>query len=248
MIRTVILEDESLIRENTEALLAAHPEFVLVGSGGNMEDGRVLLRTTRPQLLLLDINLGDGLSFELLRSMPEDCAIIFITAYQEHALRAIKVGALDFLLKPLDDDEFAAALDKVRAQRHTGPAAEQLAMARKQLEEGHSDRIALREQQIVHIVEHRDIIYCEADRSYTRFHLADGRSIVVSGAMKDYTDVLPATTFFRPHISFLVNRLFVTRYDKSGLLHLKNGAEIPVAVRKREEVLELILGNKSGGQ
>jgi two-component system LytT family response regulator len=69
----------------------------------------------------------------------------------------------------------------------------------------------------------------------------------VSKAMKDYTDLLPQTIFFRPHHSFVVNRLFVTRYDKSGILHLKNGAEIPVAVRKREEVLELILGNKSGG-
>ncbi len=247
MLRTVILEDEPLIRENTETLLAAHPDFVLVGSGGNMEEGRVLLRTTRPQLLLLDINLGDGLSFDLLQGIPADCAIIFITAYQEHAIRAIKVGALDFLLKPLDEDEFAAALDKVRSQRHSGPAAEQLTMARRQLEEGYSDRVALRELQVVHIVEHRDIIYCEADRSYTKFHLADDRSIVVSGALKDYIDILHPGYFFRPHHSFLVNRLFVTQYDKSGILHLKNGAEIPVAVRSRQEVLELILGSKSGG-
>jgi two-component system LytT family response regulator len=246
MIRTLIIDDEPLIRENTEALLLAHPDIIVVGTGGSVAEGAVLLKSTRPDLLLLDIQLGDGTGFDLLDIIsPESLSIIFITAFNDQAIRAIRVGALDYLLKPLDEEELSVALDKVRAVKVPGAPQEQLTLARKHLQDaGATDRIALREQHSVHIIFHKDIIYCEADRSYTHFHLAGGKTLVISGALKDFADVLPEPMFLRSHQSFLVNRNCVTRYEKTGVLHLMNGIVIPVSVRKRDEVLQYLVGGK----
>ena len=247
MIRTLIIDDEQLIRENTEALLEAHPDIIVVGGCGSVAEGAVLLKATKPDLLLLDIKLDDGTGFDLLEGASQDTifSVIFITAFDHHAIQAIRVGALDYLLKPLDERELAAALDKVRGIKAPVMQPEQLHLARKHMNDaGATDRIALREQHCVHIVPHKDIIYCEADRSYTHFHLSGGRTLLISGALKDFADVLPESGFFRAHNSYLVNILYVTRYDKSGILHLENGAEIPVAVRKRDEVLQYLVGRK----
>lgn len=247
MIRTLIIDDEPLIRENTEALLQAHPDIVVVGTAGSVADGQVMIRNTRPDLLLLDIRLGDGTGFDLLESNPpETMAVVFITAYNDQAIRAIRVGALDYLLKPLDEDELAVALDKVRVFHSSLNLNEQFQLAKRHLQDSSStDRIALREQHSVHIVPHKDIIYCEADRSYTHFHLDGGRTLVISGLLKDFADVLPEPMFLRTHQSYLVNRNCVVRYERSGMLHLKNGVTIPVAVRKRDEVLQHLIGGKS---
>lgn len=244
IIRTLIIDDESLIREHTEAMLEAHPEFVVVGTGGSVAEGAILLRATKPDLILLDIQLGDGTGFDLLAgSGHDDCSVIFITAFNDQAIRAIRVGALDYLLKPLDEAELSAALDKVRQLKAHHKPQDQLSLARRHWADSDAtDRIALREQQSVHIIPHKDIIYCEADRSYTRFHLVGGRTLTISGALKDYADVLPEVRFFRAHHSYLVNTDSVTRYDKTGILHLSGGAEVPVAVRKRDEVLQYLTG------
>lgn len=247
MIRTLIIDDEPLIRENTEALLQGHPDIVVVGTAGSVADGQVMIRNARPDLLLLDIRLGDGTGFDLLENNPPDnMAVVFITAYNDQAIRAIRVGALDYLLKPLDEDELATALDKVRAFHSSLNVSEQFQLAKRHLQDSSAtDRIALREQHSVHIVLHKDIIYCEADRSYTHFHLEGGRTLVISGLLKDFADVLPEPMFLRTHQSYLVNRNCVTRYERSGMLHLKNGVTIPVAVRKRDEVLQHLIGGKS---
>jgi two-component system LytT family response regulator len=246
MIRTLIIDDEPLIRENTEALLQTHPDILVVGTAGSVAEGTVMIRNTKPDLLLLDIRLGDGTGFELVdRDATNSPAIVFITAYNDQAIRAIRVGALDYLLKPLDEDELAAALEKVRAHRNNQTAGEQIQLAKRHLQDASAtDRIALREQHSVHIVQHKDIIYCEADRSYTHFHLEGGRTLVISGALKDFADVLPEPMFLRTHQSYLVNRNCVMRYERSGVLHLKNGVAIPVAVRKRDEVLHHLIGGK----
>lgn len=246
MIRTLIIDDEPLIRENTEALLQTHPDILVVGTAGSVAEGSVMIRNTRPDLLLLDIRLGDGTGFELVeRNVSDSTAIVFITAYNDQAIRAIRVGALDYLLKPLDEDELAAALDKVRAHHNVQTGNDQIQLAKRHLQDASAtDRIALREQHSVHIVPHKDIIYCEADRSYTHFHLEGGRTLVISGALKDFADVLPEPMFLRTHQSYLVNRNCVVRYERSGMLHLKNGVEIPVAVRKRDEVLNHLIGGK----
>lgn len=246
MIRTLIIDDEPLIRENTEELLQTHPDIIVVGSGGSVAEGKILLKATKPDLLLLDIQLGDGTGFDLLSGIQSDTlSVIFITAFNDQAIRAIRVGALDYLLKPLDEEELAAALDKVRSVKGATAPQEQVVLARRHLQDAAgTDRIALREQHSVHIIPHNDIIYCAADRSYTHFHLVGGRTLIISGALKDYADVLPETRFFRAHHSYLVNTLYVTRYDKNGILHLTGGAEVPVAVRKRDEVLQYLVGGK----
>jgi len=247
MIRTLIIDDEALLRENTETLLQSHPDFVVVGTGGSLAEGSVLIKSTKPDLVLLDIQLGDGTGFELLNQVEQrNFAVIFVTAFNDQAIRAIKIGALDYLLKPLDEYEFECALNKVRALPKFQTSRDQLQLAHTHLQdEVNTDRIALKEQHSVHIVPHDDILYCQSDRGYTHFYLRDNKTLILSSPLKDYEDLLPEVKFFRAHNSYLVNRKYVTRYEKSGILHLTNGAEIPVAVRKREDVLQYLIGSKN---
>lgn len=246
MIRTLIIDDEILIRENTEALLAAHPDVVVVGQGGSVAEGVLLLKATKPDLLLLDIQLGDGTGFDILAQADyKSFSLVFVTAFNDQGIRAIKVGALDYLLKPLDEEELALALDKFRSQKNGVQQNEQVQLASQYLQQPVDvDRIALREQSTVHIVPHDHILYAQSDRSYTHFHLLEGKVLTLSSPLKDYEDILPDSKFIRVHNSYLVNRMQVSRYDKVGILHLNNGAEIPVAVRKREEVLRYLVGGR----
>lgn len=244
MIRALIIDDEPIIRSDTEALLAAHPDIIVVGACGTVAEGKVLIKATKPDLLLLDIHLSDGLSFDILDAFPDfKCCVIFITAYDEHALRAIRIGALDYLLKPVDEDELAKALERVRTH-HNNIINPQVQLARREIA-GVRDRIALRSQQYVDIVAFDEIVYCQGEGVYTTFYLADGRKILMTHPLKDYEDLLPQTLFLRTHQSFIVNKKCVARYDKEGLLHLRNGTEVPVATRRRDTVLAELTGNHS---
>ncbi|MEO6833721.1 MAG: LytTR family DNA-binding domain-containing protein [Chitinophagaceae bacterium] len=246
MIRTLIIDDEPLIRENTEALLATHPDVVVVGQGGSVAEGLLLLKATKPDLLLLDIQLGDGTGFDILEKTDyKDCSLVFVTAFNDQGIRAIKAGALDYLLKPLDEEELAIALDKLRSQKGFSKPSEQIILASQYLRHSADvDRIALREQSTIHIVPYDNILFAQSDRSYTHFHLVEGKILTLSSPLKDYEDILPDSRFIRVHNSYLVNRSQVSRYDKAGILHLNNGAEIPVAVRKRDEVLRYLVGGR----
>lgn len=247
MIRTLIIEDEPVTRADNEQLLAQHPDFMLVGSGGSVAEGLVLIPATRPDLVLLDICLSDGTGFDLLGAFPGfSFRVIFITAYDEHALKAIRVGALDYLLKPLDEEELARALQKVKDASHAaGVLDERLQLARQTLQnQSLPGRIALRSSQYVELVALADILYCESDGGYTTFHTADRRKIVVSRPLKDYEQLLPPPRFIRTHQSYLVNLQHVHRYNKEGFLELGNGSQVPVSYRKREWVISQLTGDQ----
>ncbi|MBS1645020.1 MAG: response regulator transcription factor [Bacteroidetes bacterium] len=246
MIRTLIIDDEPLIRENTETVLAMHQDVVVVGQGGSVAEGLLLLKATKPDLVLLDIQLGDGTGFDILEQTEQKgFSVVFLTAYNDRGIRAIKAGALDYLLKPLDEDELSQALGRVRALQAATRPHGQIQLAQQYFSpQGIVDRIALREQSAVHIVPFADILYAQSDRSYTHFYLSEGRMLTLSSPLKDYEEILPEKHFIRVHNSYLVNRAMVSKYDKSGILHLVNGAEIPVAVRKREDVLRYLVGNR----
>ncbi len=243
VIRVVIIDDEPAIRKDLQALMQQQPGFVVVGVCGSIQEARVLIPATQPDLLLLDISLGDGTGFDILHEMAPACKVIFITAHQDFAIKAIKYGALDYLLKPVDEEELQLALARVARMQQAAP--EQLAVARDQLKQGGlQHRIVLRSQQYLQIVAFEEIIYCQSDAGYTTFFLADGRKIVVSKSIKEYEELLPDTWFLRPHQSYLVNHRFIDRYHKDGYLILRNHVEIPVSTRRKDFVVEYLTGNR----
>lgn len=238
MIRTIIVDDEPAIAALTRAYLEQHSDICITGVCHSLEEARQLLRNTHPDLLLLDIDLGDGNGFELLQSLERtDFHLIFITAHNDFALRAIKFGALDYLLKPLDEGELAEALDKVRRAPGKSLLQEQLRVSRQEFSSPEpSARIVLRSQHYLRIVELHQILYCRSDKGYTTFFFTDGQKQVVSGTIREYEELLPSHLFIRCHQSYLVHYRYVDRYHKEGSLVLRNGTEIPVSVRRKDYV------------
>lgn len=256
MIKTVIIEDEAAIRKEIEWLVDKHADIEVVGLAGSVTQGAALIAEKQPDLLLLDIQLTDGNAFDLLNQIGKaPSQLIFITAYDHHAINAIKYGALDYLLKPVDEEELDQALERVRAGLAAQPTGggsiqQQLHAAKAQMtrEPEESDTVTSLDDQIVlHTLEYlqllqiKDVVYCKSEGSYTTFVLHDKREIMVSKPLKFYAELLPEKWFIRPHQSYLLNLLFVDRYVKTGYIYLKDGSQIPVSVRKKEYVLQRLV-------
>jgi len=247
MLRVLIVDDEPIIRKDLEALLKPYSDFIVVGTCGSVTEAKILINATQPDLLLLDIQLSDGTGFDLLQSLEKiSFHTIFITAFNEYAIKAIKYGALDYLLKPIDELELKDALEKVKAGRKEAlEVRESLEVARAHMNSDNKairSRIVLRSQYFLQVVAFDEIIYCQNDGGYTHFHLVDKRKIVVSKSIKEYDELLPRQLFLRPHQSYLVNVSFIDRFHKEGYLILKGGQEIPVSTRKKEHVISFLTG------
>jgi two-component system, LytTR family, response regulator len=236
-IRVIIVEDIPGIRQDVEEWLALQPGFTLIGSCATVRESLVLIKTTKPDLLLLDIGLPDGTGFDILEQMPPaQCKVIFLTAHREYAIKAFRYGAIDYLLKPFDPDEFKEALQRVTDAQPL--LQEQIAITLQSYrEDKKQDQLALRSQQCVQIVGLKDICYLQADDCYTTFFLNDGKKMVVSRPLKYYEELLPDKSFLRIHQSYLVNKHYIGRWHpKENLLYLKDGTQLPVSVRKKELV------------
>jgi len=246
MIRTLIIEDEPAVRKEIQWLLQQDIRFNLIGSAANVADGLTLIKTTNPELILLDIQLTDGNAFDLLNQLKNiPFKIIFITAYNHFAVKAIKYGALDYLLKPLDENEFKFAINKVAVDGHMGIALQQqqISILKSQAGSAENDldsRIVLHTLEYLQVLQLREIIYCQSEGGYTNFFLSEGRRIMISKPLKFYDELLPQRWFLRPHQSYLVNVLYVDKFLKSGTIVLRNKTEIPVSSRRKDQILQHI--------
>lgn len=244
-LRVLIVDDEESIRIILKTYLAERLDILLLGECKNVPDAKEMLKKNKVDLLLLDIKLGEDTGFDLLAEFPNfSFKVIFITAYDQYILKALKVGALDYLLKPVGEDDFHLAIDNVGKKLMT---KEQYQIAAEHLQ-AKSQRITINTREGLHILWLEEIMYCEADGGYTTFFLNDGSKPVVSKPLKEYEMLLPETTFLRVHQSFIVNINFVVLFKKENcsviLKHKLTGntKEIPVSTRKREEILNLLSG------
>jgi len=245
MIRILIIEDEPAVRKEITYLVQQEQDFTLLGAATNVKDALTLIHATQPQLVLMDIQLTDGTAFDILDQLPEiNFRIIFITAYNQFAIKAIKYGSLDYLLKPLDEHELKAAL-----RRMTEQGSHQLQLQQQQLEiaRGNSEtrnlqsRMVLSTLESLQVIQLKDIIYCQSEGGYTWFFLFNGEKILISKPLKFYEELLPEEWFLRPHQSYLVNIIYVDKYLKAGDLVLKNKTEIPVSSRRKEQIIQRII-------
>jgi len=242
MIKVLIIEDEHYTREALKAQLQnSAVEAHIVGESESVEEAVLMCKKEKPDLIFLDINLKGGTGFDFLEQVQElQFNLIFITAYEEYVLKALKLGAIDYILKPVDEDELNEALQKVTALEKTR-MQDRFSVAKDQFT-GRNDRIVLRMQDSFQMVMFEDLMYCAADSNYTKFFLADGRTFIASKPLKDFANQLPENIFYRTHQSYLLNINFVDSYDKTRFLYLKNGDKIPVSIRKRESIISRIFG------
>jgi two-component system LytT family response regulator len=245
LLRTVIIDDEVLMRQTLEKLVHEHcPNVKLVAKAGSVKEGVEAIKKHHPDLILLDIKMDDGTGFDLLKQLePIDFKVIFITAYNEYAIRAIKFSALDYLLKPVEPGELSEAIDKaeklVLKELNT-----QLSVLEDNMQPGStsSRKIILKTFDNIHLVKIQDIIYCESDDNYTHFHLLENNKIMVSNTLKEYDEMLSGFGFFRVHKSYLINLSHIVRFEKAegGNVVLTNHYLVPVSSRKRELLLEML--------
>ncbi len=239
MLKAVIIDDELGARETLSAMLAVHPEMIRVeGMFSNVPDGVKGIQTIKPDVVFLDIEMPDYNGFELFGFFEEiDFEVIFVTAYNNHALRAFEVSAIDYILKPIDPDALKSAIKKT-TEKHSYSNMKQ----RLELMDGYSKgddmkKIALPMSDGLMFVEVADIILFEADRAYTDVYMRNGSKITVSKPMRIFEDILLARPhFFRPHRSHLINLNYVKKYIRGeSNIVMDNGKEVSVSREKKQE-------------
>ena len=243
--KVVIVDDEASVRNSISAILSGkYPAIEVAATAVSVEDGYKLIREHRPDLLFLDVEMPDGTGFDLLKKISSiDFKVIFITAHQEYALGAIKVSALDFVLKPFGTDDICSAVDKAMSLINREEEQLKLKTLQANLENRKvMKRIVLPTAENLHIVEIKDIIRAEADSNYTRFLLSDGNRIMVSRTIKEFDTLLSGSGMVRVHQSHLINITWVNRFVKrdGGYLLLKDNSKIPVSQNLRKQVIQAI--------
>ncbi len=243
--QAIIVEDKTYIRKGLLNLLELiDTDVKVVGECESVKEAVIVAKACKPELVFLDINLTDGNAFDFLEQTKHlKFKVIFITAYEEFALKALKMGAVDYLLKPVDVEELKIALDKVK-QLSVTEQKEQINVV-KQVWNNQEDKLILSLQDSFQVVDLNELMYCESDKGYTTFYCNEGKKHLVSKTLKEFEERLTKVNFTRPHQSFMVNLKFIDKYDKSGVIHLKNGKKIPVSSRKKEQFVTAFLNRIS---
>lgn len=244
-LKILIVDDEQPVRDMLEKVVAEYCDGVEVcGTANSVKQGIEYFHRLAPDILFLDINLPDGSGFDLLAQI-EDAApkTIFITAYDEYAIQAFRISAVDYILKPINIDDLVAAVDKCKEQAERENLGEKLKVLVQNLDDTKTDekKIVLKTQESIYIVKVTDIIRCESDHNYTMFYLKNQAKLLVSRTLKDFETLLTGYGFFRTHQSHLINLNYIARFDKAdgGELVLTDNSRVPVSVRKRDELFEL---------
>ncbi len=240
----IIVDDEPMAREIIESILTENFHDVnITGQAGTVKEAVELIGSINPQLVFLDVDLTDGSGFDVLSTLKKvNFKVIFITAHQKYAIKAIKFSAFDFILKPISTQELIEAVNRVKAEGQLNDQAkrwdaffENISGLKPKLQ-----KIVLKTSESIHLVQVDDIIRCEADNNYSTFYLANGEKILVSKGLKDYEELLKDNDFFRVHQSHLINLNYVLRFDKKdgGSVVLSDKSIVPVSQRKKQSLFE----------
>ena len=245
MIRCVIVEDEEMARKVLKSLLAQYCQDVMVcAEADDIVTGKNMIETFRPDLVFLDIEMPGGSGFKLLTSMENvDFEVVFVTAYEQFAIKAIRHDALDYILKPIDPKELVAAVEKVKEAKYKKTLKKQYDNLLKNLD---PEQLVVRKISIstadkIHLIDVDDIIRCESDNYYTIIYFKDGTSLMVSKTLKEMDQKLQEYDFVRTHKSHLVNMRCIKNFIKDEMMVvMTDDTKVPVSKRKKEMILEVI--------
>jgi len=246
MIKALIVEDEKNSQELLKELVEQYCDSVsIVGIAGSVAEALEAIKTHRPDLVFLDIELPDGDGFQVLEKCEDiDFDVIFTTASNQYAMRAFKFSATDYLLKPVDIEELQEAVKRVveKRKKQEESSADQIKALLENIRSHNKPfkRIVLPTSNGFTVVDPSEIIRCESDRNYTFIFLVDGRKILVSRTIKEYDEMLRDYNFFRIHQSHLINLNFLKNYTRGrgGYVELKDGTTLDVSARRKSEFLK----------
>jgi two-component system LytT family response regulator len=240
----MILDDEKHCRQVLETLLKKYcSEVNYIASYADPAEALAAVKAIKPDLVLLDIEMPGMSGFEWLNQCESrHFEVVFTTAYNEYAIKAIKHSALDYLLKPVDKEELIAAVEKATRTKEVMPdkriqqLLDTLSCAQT------NRRFAVSTLEGLTLINADEIVYVRSEGSYTHFVFADQRKMIISKTLKEIEEVLPAQDFFRIHHSYLINMRYLKQYirGEGGEVIMKNGDIIPVSRNKKQEFLNLL--------
>jgi two-component system LytT family response regulator len=246
MLKAVVIDDIDVIRRDNLALIKAHcPNVQIVGEADSVESGVALIRQTQPDLVFLDVEMGDGTGFDLLQKLkPIGFKVIFVTGHEDFAIRAFRFSAIDYLLKPLDPTELVEAVKKAQDAVNNDIFDAKLNNLFSNLERPKNlQKLILKTSDRIYSVDIQDIVNCESDKNYTTFYLMNAPKIVVSNNLKEYETILAPHNFFRTHKSHLINLAYfdhLVKSDGGNTIVMKNKQMIPLSVRKKDEFMQVL--------
>jgi two-component system LytT family response regulator len=244
--KVIIIDDEARTRKSIADILKFSQQNIeLVAEAEDVATGVDAIVEYKPDLILLDIDMPDGTGFDLLKKLNDiHFKIIFITAYEEYAVRAFEFSAIDYILKPVDPKKLIDAIDKAHQLVEQENINLKLNALFANLENSVSEnkKLVLKTAENIYIVNTNDIVRCESDGGYTQFYLIDGKKILVSRNLKDYEEMLDGFGFYRIHQSHMINLKYIDHYSKTegGAVVMKDNSNLPVARRKKESFLKLL--------
>ncbi len=244
--RAIIVDDEHSNIDNLRALLKKYcPRVNILATATAIYDAEKLILHYQPDLIFLDIQMGEQTGFDLLSLIPDqNFEVVFITAFDRYGIEAIKFAALDYLLKPIVIADLVLAINKAEDKIALKARNEQLNFLLNHIKNGIQPptKIALPQLAEIRYVAVNEIIRCEADNSYTLFYLNNGEQIFISRSIKEYNELLKPLGFLRTHQSHLINKIFVKSWLKEdgGCLLLVNGDKIPVSRPNKINVQEAL--------
>ena len=241
--RAVVVDDIQKFRKNLIQDLADYcPDIEVVAEADGVISAAKKINTLKPDVVFLDIQINEGTAFDLLSVLGDiKFKIIFTTASDEFAIKAFKISAIDYLLKPIEIDELKCAVAKLKRGNEDNY---ELLQSNIKEENKSNKRLALHSQDKIEIIEIGNIIRCESNVNYTQFFIKDGTKMLVTKTLKEYDKMLTEFGFYRVHQSHLVNIDYIKEYVKidGGYLKMKDGASVPISTRKKSSVLKLLQG------
>lgn len=243
-LKCIIIDDETKDRENLKLLLKNYCPNAIVVSEANEPDGILnLLKNSEVDLVFLDIQIGPNTIFDIINDLDNiNFKIVFVTAYDQYAIKGYTYNAMDYLLKPVDKDKLIAVVDKTLSLKKEDQLKTGFLKEFKNMYASIADspKISIADSKGVHILEINDLMYCKSDGNYTTLYLSSGREILISKNLKQFEEKLPYTKFLRIHKSYLINLNFVDILlkEQGGAVILKNGTSLPISRNGKKELIK----------
>lgn len=244
MIKVMIIDDEKHCITTLLHLLKEYKdEVAIVATTQQSSDAKSLIEEYQPNLIFLDIEMPIMNGLELLQqfsSLPFET--IFTTAYDQYAIKALRLSALDYLLKPIDKQELKAAIEKYKSKELI-TTNEQVQHVKKITQHKIMDTLALSTIEGLLFIKMKDIMYLEATSSYTNIFMNNGTKYLASKTLATFEDVIDETSFFRPHKSYIINLKNVKQYirGEGGEIIMENGTSISLSRNKKQQFLEMFM-------
>ncbi|MBI3232448.1 MAG: response regulator transcription factor [Bacteroidetes bacterium] len=245
MIKAIIVDDEEAGRVTLERLIENYCfDVKVVGKAEDIIEAGDLIRALKPHVVFLDIEMPGGNGFKLLEQFDHiDFDIVFVTAYHQYAIKALRFSALDYLLKPVNISELQESIDRIKKKQTLAQNGSRYSILKNSLHEGDQlTKIVISTAQGFHILQIEEIIYCKGEGSYTYFFMKGGVKYMVSKNLKEYEDMLDNLKFMRIHKTYLINLKHIEHLTRTegATVRMSNGDNLPVSYRKKEQLIQTL--------